>query len=132
MAMTFLWSPSDYRGGPQRIRRNPQASLYQPVLEPDDWGYDNTITPNGIATLGDATAVASQAVSALDKAGTRGAAALGAAAGFLLASNRLLGAAIGGVVGYFGGKFIVSVASKALAVGSAVRTVENKVEKATS
>lgn len=130
--MTYLWSPPDYRGGPQRIRRNPQASLYQPVLDPDDWGYDNVITPNGIATLGDAAAVASQAASALDKAGTRGAAALGAAAGFLLSTNRLLGAAIGGALGYLGGKFIVGVANKVLAVNAAVRTVETKVEKATS
>jgi hypothetical protein len=132
MAVTFLWTPLDYQGGLQRIRRNPQASLYQPVLEPDDWGYDNTITPNGIATLGDAIAAASQVGSALDKAGTRGAAALGAVAGFLLSTNRLLGAAIGGTLGYFGGKYIVSFANKALAVGAAVNTVETKTEKATS
>lgn len=129
--MTFLWSPPDYQSGPLRVRRNPQASLYQPVLDPDDWGYDNTITPNGIATLGAASAAAS-AVEALHKAGTRGATALGAGAGFLLSSNRLRGALIGGLLGFFGGKLIVAVADKALAAAAAFNTVETKVEKATS
>jgi hypothetical protein len=122
--MTYLWSPPDYRGGPLRVRRNPQASLYQPVLDPDDWGYDNIFTPNGIATLGDAA----EAVSALQKAGTRGAAALGAVAGLLLSSNHLHGAIVGGLLGYFGGKYIVVLADKVLAVTATI----TKIEKVTS
>jgi len=120
--MTFLWSP--YDRPPMQVRRNPQAVLYQPVLDPDDWGYANTLTPNGVATLGEAADVATSAVSMLDKAGTRGATALGAAAGFLLASNRLRGALLGGVLGYLGGKFVVSVASKALTVVTAASKIE--------
>lgn len=119
--MTFLWQP----GGlpPLRVRRNPQASLYQPVLEPDDWGYDNLITPNGIATLNGADDV----VASLHKAGTRGAVALGAVAGGLITLSAK-GAIIGGVLGYLGGKYVVGLADKMLAA-SALAT---KVEKATS
>lgn len=124
--MTFLVSPNNWP--PQRVRRNPQASLYRPVLNPDDWGYDNTITQNGIATLGDAAEAASSAVSALNKAGPRGASALGALAGFLLSANHLRGAVIGGVLGYLGGKFVVNIADKALTVVSAA----SKIEKAAS
>jgi hypothetical protein len=124
--MTFLWSP--YDRPPMRVRRNPQAVLYRPVLDPDDWGYDHTFTPNGVAALGEAADVAVSAASMLDKAGTRGATALGAAAGFLLSTNHLRGALMGGVLGYFGGKFVVSVANKALAVV----TTASKIEKVTS
>ncbi len=119
--MTFLWQP----GGlpPLRVRRNPQASLYQPVLEPDDWGYDNLITPNGIATLNGPE----EAVAMLHKAGTRGAVALGAVAGAALTFS-VKGALIGGVLGYLGGRYVVGLADKMLAVAA----VTTKVEKATS
>jgi len=124
--MTFLWSPRDRP--PMRVRRNPQAVLYQPVLDPDDWGYDHTLTPNGFVTLGEASPVTSSVVDVVNRAGTRGATALGAVAGFVLASNRLQGALIGGVLGYFGGKYLVGYTGKVL---EAVRVL-NKVEKATS
>jgi len=111
-----------------RVRRNPQASLYRPVLEPDTWGYDNTFTPNGVATLGAAADTAASAMTMLERAGTRGAVAIGATAGFLLSASHIRGALIGGGLGYLFGKYVVGVADKALA---AINTV-SKVEKATS
>lgn len=88
------------------------------------------ITPNGqIISLGDA---ASDAVDALDKAGARGAAALGAGAGFLFSSNRLVGAALGGLLGYFGGKYFVNFARKAIDAQHAISNVVSAVAPSTT
>jgi hypothetical protein len=95
------------------IHRTPQNVVpeYRPGYA--SWGKIG-ITPNGqIVSLGDS---ADDAVAALDKAGPRGAAALGAAAGFVFSDNRLVGALLGGVLGYFGGAYVTNVAKKALAV----------------
>jgi hypothetical protein len=121
--VTYLWLP---RGqAPLRIRRNPQASLYQPVLNPDDWGYDNMITPNGVATLG----ATPESIETLYRAGTRGGTALGALAGLALTAFSWKGMAVGGLLGYFGGRFVANLADKALA---AAGTTITKIEKATS
>lgn len=63
------------------------------------------------------------AVAALDRAGPRGAATLGALAGFLFAGNRVTGAALGGLLGYFGGAYVVSMAKKFLAAQRVVAVV---------
>ena len=101
-----------------RILRTPHGVV--PEHQPEhvsNWGKI-MITPNGqVISLGDAS---SDAIDALDKAGARGAAALGAGAGFLFSSNRLVGAAIGGLLGYFGGAYIVNVAKKVIAIQHSV------------
>lgn len=124
---TFVWTPRSYGSPPLRVRRNPNASVYEPVRVPDDWPSDTTYFPNGNVSLGDA---ASDAFAQLDAAGPRGAAALGALAG-LLFSGWKAGVA-GGLLGYFGGKYLVNLAGKAIAVTTAVNKVETAVAKATT
>jgi hypothetical protein len=86
------------------------------------------ITPNAqIISLDGAF---EDAVSALDKAGPRGAAALGVGVGFLFSESRIVGALVGGLIGYFGGKYVVNLAKKAIAVQQAVSTVASVVPTA--
>jgi hypothetical protein len=110
-------APSIQRNLAMRILRTPHGVVREP--EPEhiaDWGKLG-ITPNGqVISLGDAM---DDAVTALDKAGARGAAALGAGAGFVFSSNRVVGALIGGLLGYFGGKYAVNIARKAIEVARA-------------
>lgn len=104
-----------------RIRRTPHGVVSEHQPEQFVSQGKLMITPNGqIVSLGDS---ASDAIDALDKAGARGAAALGAGAGFLFSSNRLVGAAIGGVLGYFGGKYFVNFARKAIDAQHAISSV---------
>jgi hypothetical protein len=104
-----------------RILRTPHNVV--PEHQPEhvsNWGR-YMITPNGgIVSLGDTT---EDALAMLDNAGSRGAAALGAAAGFIFSSNRLTGAIFGGLLGYFGGKYIVNFAQKAIAAQHAISAV---------
>lgn len=123
--MTFLWSP--YDRPPMRVRRNPQASLYYPEQDRTAWPWDDMLTPNGIATLGEASDTAASAMAMLNKAGTRGLTAIGAAAGFLLSEQRLRGTIIGGVLGYLGGRFVVGMASKVVSAVNAVGKIEKVV-----
>jgi hypothetical protein len=128
--MTFLQTPRSYARPPSRVRRNPNASVYEQGRFPDEVPWDDVLTPNGYFTLNDA---ASDAMAQLNAAGPRGAMVLGAAAGFLLfGGRRFTGALIGSVLGYFGGKYLVNFASKALAVSSTVTKVETAVEKVAS
>jgi hypothetical protein len=76
-----------------------------------DWGKYR-ISPNATLFAGPAD----DALAALDRAGPRGAAVLGAGAGFLLSSNRLMGALVGGVLGYFGGSYLSNMLRKVLEV----------------
>ena len=113
-----------------RILRTPHGVV--PEHQPEhvsNWGRI-MITPNGqVVSLGDA---ADDAVDALDKAGARGAAALGAGAGFIFSSNRLVGAAIGGLFGYFGGKYFVNFARKAIAAQHAITSAVSVVVPTTT
>lgn len=124
---TYLWTPPTYEKPPLRVWRNPNESVYEPV--PDGMReYDTLITPNGqvIALNG----VADDALAQLQAAGPRGAAALGAAAGFIFSGWKA--AVIGGALGYFTGKYLANFASKALAAAKAVTAVETTVTKATT
>jgi len=67
------------------------------------------------------------AVNALDRAGSRGAAALGVGVGFIFSTNRIVGALVGGVIGYFGGKYVVNLGKKLIAAQQAVSTVTSVV-----
>ena len=125
--MTSLWSPRDR--APMQVRRNPGASLYHPVLDPDSWGQDVLLTPNGYQTL--LGAPIDDAVATLHKAGTRGAVALGALVGLLVSSSYLKGALVGGALGYLGGKYVVGIADRTLAAISALSKVEEKLEEKT-
>ena len=126
--MTFLWTPPSYGTPPMRVRRNPNASVYEQIRPVDDVPWDDMIMPNGTFA-----GAAEDAMAQLQVAGPRGAAALGATAGFiLLGGRRFTGALIGGLLGYFGGKYLVNFTSKALAVSTAVAKVETTVAKAAS
>lgn len=95
---------------PHNVRYEPQAEYVR------DWGRYK-ILANG--ELGGA---ADDALTALDRAGARGAAALGAGAGFLFGTNRLMSALMGGVVGYFGGAYIANLLRKAIILVPAAAT----------
>jgi hypothetical protein len=123
--MIHLWTPYSYGTPPTRVRRNPNASVYEQVIPGDDVSPDVRLTPNGQYLAGPAE----DAVKALEAAGPRGAAAVGVLAGFLLSGWKM--ALTGGVLGYFGGKFVSNFVGKALAVSAASR-VETSVTKATS
>jgi len=113
-------APPSRRNLHMRIRRTPHGVVREP--EPThvpDWGRYG-VTANG--RIADLSGAADDAVVALDRAGPRGAAALGAAAGLLFSQNRILGAVAGGVLGYFGGGYIVNLIKKALSVGQVVST----------
>jgi hypothetical protein len=129
-------SIDQWGGNPEPLKRNLwmgiQRTPHNVVREPNpehvaDWGRI-AITPNGqIVSLGD---TADDAVNALDKAGARGAAALGAGVGFIFSSNRIVGAFVGGLIGYFGGQYVVNVAKKAIGAAHAVSTVSSVVPSA--
>lgn len=123
--MTRLWAPPGYGTPPLRVRRNAGAWTMEPgnaVIMP---APDVMIMPDGSLQ-----GAAEDAVAQLQAAGPRGAAALGALAGLFFGGWK--GAAAGGVLGYFSGKYLVNIVGKALAVSSAVKTVETSVAKATS
>lgn len=90
-----------------RILRTPHNVVPEPQPEHAVWGTYK-IGPNA-NFMG-----ANDALDALDRAGPRGAVALGAGAGFLLSQNRLMGALTGGVLGYFGGSYLTNLLRKAL------------------
>jgi hypothetical protein len=122
--MTFQWTPPSYGYTRLRVRRNPNGSVFEPIMPMDD--RDVLITANG-DVLGGA---AEDALAQLNAAGPRGAAALGVLAGFLFSGWKA--AIAGGVLGYFGGKYLTNIASKALTVATTVDKVETTVAKATS
>jgi len=95
--------------------------LYAPQpVHVEDWGHIG-ITPNGaLISLGDAT---DDALSALDKIGTRGATVLGAGAGLVLSTNRMLGAAVGAGLGYLAGRYLASIIKATVAVQRVATTV---------
>lgn len=80
-----------------------------------DWGQYR-ITPNGGLMYG----AADDALTTLERAGSRGATLLGAGVGVVFSSRRLRGALMGGLVGYLGGQYLVNLAKKALAVQQAM------------
>ena len=99
-----------------RILRTPHNAVPEPEPEHVFWGRYR-ITPN--AQIVPFSGAADDALDALDKAGPRGAAMLGAGAGFLFSSSRLVGALTGGLLGYFGGAYLVNLARKFLAAQQA-------------
>ena len=123
--MVFLWSPYDRDN--VRVRRNPNASV--PICADkecsDDWAPGAVLISQNGYVLGDAT---DDAMAVLARAGTRGATAIGAVAGFLFATKKIRGAVIGGVLGYFGGRYVVNMADKAVTAMSTIA----KIEKAAS
>jgi hypothetical protein len=119
-SQVHLWTPPSYGTPNLRVRRNPNASVYEAY--PEDDGREMLLSPNGHNLLG----VGEDALAQLQAAGPRGAAVLGAAAGFLFSGWKA--AMFGGILGYFSGKYLVNIASKALTVATAVNTVS----KATS
>lgn len=127
-----LWSPYDRR--PVPIRRNPNASVYEPIPGVDEAedGRSFLIMPDSRFVLGDATSVASDALASLNRAGPRGGAVLGMAVGLLFGgSHRLLGALAGGLLGYYSGHYVANIAEKTLWAAKAIDTVQTTVEKAT-
>jgi hypothetical protein len=85
----------------------------QPTHVPD-WGRVG-ITPNGaLISFGSA---ADDALAVIDKVGTQGAAMLGAGAGLVFSTNRLLGAAVGAGLGYLTGKYLASIIKATVAAG---------------
>ena len=106
-----------------RILRTPHNVVRESQPEHvANWGRIG-VTPNGqVISLGDSV---SDAIGALDRAGPRGAAALGAGAGFIFSSNRIMGALLGGVIGYFGGTYIVNLAKKAIEAQKVVSAVSS-------
>ena len=110
------------------IRRTPHNVVRE--AQPEhvvDWGK-LVITPNGqVMSLGEATY---SAVDALDKAGPRGAVVLGAGAGFVFSSNRIMGALLGGLIGYFGGQYFTNMARKILEAQKATSIITTTATKA--
>jgi hypothetical protein len=124
--MTRLWAPPCYGTPPVRVRRNAGAWVMEPANVEIPTAKDVMIMPDGMVLEG----AAEDALAQLQAAGSRGAAALGAAAGLFFGGWK--SAIAGGVLGYFGGKYIVNIVGKALAVTSAARNLETTVAKATS
>lgn len=87
---------------PHGVRREPQPEYVT------SWGRYK------ILANGELSGAADDTFTALDRAGARGAAALGVGAGFLFGTNRLMSALMGGVVGYFGGAYITNLIRKAI------------------
>jgi hypothetical protein len=93
-----------------RILRTPHNVVPEPQPQHvSSWGTYR-ISPNATLFAGPAD----DALAALDRAGPRGAAVLGAGAGLLFSSHRLLGALAGGLLGYFGGAYLTNMFRKAL------------------
>jgi hypothetical protein len=72
--MVSLWTPGSYNTSNVLIRRNPNASVYEPGPGAITDTQSYLIRPNANMTLGDSTAVAVNALGSLSKAGKRGAA----------------------------------------------------------
>lgn len=109
------------------IRRGPMRYGWVPEYRPayvTDWGKF-AVNPNG--RLVDLSGAADDAVAALDKVGTGGATALGALVG-LVASRGIIGTVTGGLVGYFGGKYITNVIKKAIGIVQTVSTATSVVK----
>jgi hypothetical protein len=106
------------------ILRTPHNVVPEPNPELVAWKPFG-ITPN--AQIVSLSGAASDAIATLDRAGPRGAAVLGAAAGLLLTENRLMGLLVGGMLGYFGGAYITNFAKKMLAAQQVVSTVASVV-----
>jgi hypothetical protein len=120
--MMYLWSPTSYGSSDLRVRRTPDAVICESTPAAcNDQGMLYTMHPNG-----GLAGMAEDALAKLEAAGPRGGAALGAVAGLVFSGWKA--AIIGGGLGYFAGKYIVNIASKALTVVSAASAVE----KATS
>jgi hypothetical protein len=98
-----------------RILRTPHNVV--PEHQPEyvsDWGKYR-VSPNATLFAG-----AGDTLDALDRAGPRGAAALGAGAGLLFSQNRLMGAFAGGLLGYFGGSYLTNLLRKAISAQAPV------------
>jgi hypothetical protein len=112
MATMHLWTPPAYGLPPLRVRRNPNASIYHAF--PEDEGRDILLSPNGRNMLEGA---GEDALTQLQAAGPRGAAVLGATAGFVFSGWKM--AFLGGLFGYFSGKYLTNIAAKALTIVTA-------------
>jgi hypothetical protein len=98
-----------------RIRRTPHNVVPEPQPQHvSNWG-PYRIGPNAMFA-----GSADDALAALNRAGPRGAAVLGAGAGFLFSSNRLMGALAGGLLGYFGGAYLTNLLRKMLEAQTAL------------
>ena len=121
---TYLWTPASYGTPTTRVRRNPNASVFMNFPE-ENPAIDAVIMPNGYLN-----GPAEDALAQLEAAGPRGAALLGAVAGFVFGNWKT--AAFGGVLGYYAGKYLVNFASKALTVVTSVNKIDTAVAKATT
>jgi hypothetical protein len=119
-----LWTPPSYGTPSLRVRRNPNASVYEAYPEAD--GQDVLLSPNGHNMLEGA---AEDALAQLQAAGPRGAALLGAAAGFVFSGWKA--GVLGGVLGYFGGHYLTNIVSKTLTAATAVAAVTTATTKVT-
>jgi hypothetical protein len=129
--MVSLWTPGSYNTSNVLIRRNPNASVYEPGPGAITDTQSYLIMPNANMTLGDSTTVAVNALGSLSKAGKRGAAVLGVMAGLVFGGgHRLLSATAGGLLGYYGGHYIVNLIEKALQTSQAIETVKETLPKA--
>ncbi len=113
--------PRSRRNLSMRILRTPHNSVpdFSPTFTPQ-WGRVG-ITPNGV--LVDLGAASDEAISALDKIGVRGAVVLGAGAGLVFSTNRLVGGLVGAGLGYLAGKYLAGIIKATVAVEKVATTV---------
>jgi hypothetical protein len=112
--------PMSTRSLRMRIARTPSGIPERQPAFVHDWGHIG-ITPNGaLITLGDAT---DEALALLDRIGKRGALVLGASAGFVFSTNRLLGAAVGAGLGFLAGRYLASLIKATVAAQRVVDVV---------
>ena len=102
------------------IARTP-FGVYEPQpVHVSDWGRIG-VTPNGaLIDLGSTT---DDALAALDSVGTRGATVIGAGAGFVLSTNRLLGGVVGAGLGYLAGKYLANIIKATVTASKVVNVV---------
>lgn len=110
-------SPSLRRNLSMKILRTPHNVVSEPQPAYTDCG------PCRMSPNAELFGPMDDAFAALDRAGPRGAAALGAGVGFLFGSKRIMGALAGGVIGYFGGAYLTNLLRKAISAQQPVVSV---------
>jgi len=112
------------------IRRSPMRYGWRRNYQPahvTDWGKFGVDANGNLVNLDGA---ADDAVAALDKVSAGGAAALGALVGLVVSDHKIMGSAAGGLVGYFGGRYIASVLKRAIGLIQTASSVTSTVTSA--
>jgi hypothetical protein len=112
--------PFSRRNLHMRMARTPYGIHEPQPVHVQNWGRIG-VTPNGaLISLGGA---ADNALSVLDKVGTRGAMVLGAGAGLVFSTNRLLGGLVGAGLGYLTGRYLATIIKATVAAQKVVDIV---------